>query len=69
MNDVLGIKNNVVWNHIWDPRIIGFLQESLHGNVNGWTVKYLTKVGKEVMINQWQWQCQIMLCHVSDFQR
>ena len=47
MGNYLGIPESLGGSKI---QIFGFLNERVHNKVNSWTVRFLTKEGKEVLI-------------------
>ena len=47
MGSYLGLPENVGGSKI---QVLGFVQDRLNNRVNGWTFKFFTKGGKEVII-------------------
>ena len=48
MGNYLGIPESLGWSKV---QIFGYMNERVNQKVNSWTVRFLTKGGKEVMIN------------------
>lgn len=57
IGNYLGILESLQGSKI---QIFGFLNERVNHKVNGWTVRFLTRGGKEVLINLWPQRCQRM---------